>query len=283
MDNISDRLIILFYNTLGACFEQVLWLFGPLFLIGYVLHWVSKLRDKALAASVGSRIGMYLTGWIGIPVHEMGHAIFCFIFRHKITEIKFFSLSEDETLGYVKHEYNPKNSYQKIGNFFIGIAPMLFGAIVIYAALGILLPQYLPEELSGSIAKTGWEIFKNFFSANNLNDWRFWIFIYISLAVSCHMKLSTADLKGTSSGLITILCLMFLINLIANAVFNFGLEGLPASHWLVNKMNLILSLFYSIMLYALVLSLIYLAPVYLLFGASKLIRKISSKISRARK
>jgi hypothetical protein len=282
MDDISDRLIVLFYNTLGACFEQILWLFGPLFLIGYVLHWISKLRDKALAASVGDKASLYLTGWIGIPVHEMGHAIFCFLFRHKIAEVRFFSISEDETMGYVKHEYNPKSSYQKIGNFFIGIAPMLFGATVIYAALGILLPQYLPEELSGSIARTGWEIFKNFFSAENFSSWRFWVFIYISLAVSCHIKLSSADLKGTSSGFITMLCLIFLVNLIANMIFNFGLEGLPVSHWLVGKVNLLLSLFYSIMLYALALSLIYLAPVYLMFGVSKLIQKISSKIFHAR-
>jgi hypothetical protein len=277
----SDRLFILLYNTLGACLEQIVWLFGPLFLIGFALHWISKLRDKALCSSVGEKANLYLTGWIGVPAHEMGHAIFCFVFRHKITEIKFFSPSEDETLGYVKHEYNPKSSYQKIGNFFIGIAPMLFGATVIYAMLGILLPQYLPQELNGSIAQTGWEIFRNFFSSENLGNWRFWIFIYLSLAVSSHIKLSAADLKGASSGFITLLCLIFLVNLISCAVFGFGLENIAASHWLAIKMNLLLSLFYSIMLYALALSLIYLALAYLLFGVSKLIRKIFSKTSRA--
>jgi len=277
--DMSDRLFILLYNTFWACFEQILWLFGPLFFIGFALHWISELRDKALAASVGNKFNLFFTSWIGTPVHEMGHAIFCVIFRHKITELKFFSLAEDGNIGYVKHEFNPKSSFQKIGNFFIGIAPMLFGAIVIYVLLGILLPEYLPHELSGSIAKTGWEIFKNFFSMSNFSNWRFWIFIYLSFAVASHIKLSKADLKGASSGFITLLCVIFLVNLIANIIFNFGLGGLSTSHWLAVKMNIFLSLFYSIMFYALVLSLIYLA----LAHAIRIGHKIFSKIFRARK
>jgi hypothetical protein len=276
--NFSDKLLILLYNTVGACLEQIAWLFGPLFLIGFAMHWISELRGKALAESVGNKLDLYLTGWIGVPAHEMGHAIFCFIFRHKITDAKFFTPTEDGNLGHIKHEFNPKSSYQKIGNLFIGIAPMLFGATVIYALLGILLPQFLPEELSGSIAKTGWEIFKYFFSADNLSNWRFWIFIYLSFAIAAHMKLSVADLKGASSGFITLLCLIFLVNLVANIFFNFGLEELAASHWLVTKMNLLLALFYSIMLYALTLSLIYLA----MAQALRIVHKISSKIFHAR-
>ena len=269
---LSDRLFTLLYNTLKACFEQILWLWGAFFLIGFALYFVSKLRDKAFANSFGYKIELFLTGWIGIPTHEMAHAVFCFIFRHKITEAKFFSPRDDGTMGYIRHEFNPKSSYQKIGNFFIGIAPMLFGAVVIYALLGILLPEYLPDELSGSIAKTGWEIFKNLFSFSNFGNWRFWIFIYLSLGIASHIKLSSQDFKGAASGFLTLLCLIFLINLTANTFLDFGVKSISGSQWLSTKINILLSLFYSIMLYALALSVIYLLFSYLLLGIAKLVK-----------
>jgi len=288
--DISDRLFILLYNTLWACLEQILWLWGALFLIGFALYFVSGFRSRAFAASVGSKAELFLTGWIGIPVHEMGHAVFCFIFRHKITEAKFFSPEKDGTMGYVRHEYNPKSTYQKIGNFFIGIAPMLFGTLTIYALLGILLPQYLPQELSGSIMRTDWEIFKNFFSFENFGNWKFWVFIYLSFGIASHMKLSAQDFKGATGGFITLLCLIFLVNLIANMLLAFGLKDLSVSGWFTTNMDILLSLFYSIMLYALAISVIYLLFSYLLLGITNFlvlpvfrkVRKIFSKIFHVR-
>jgi len=269
----SDKLFFLLYNTLKACFDQILWLWGAFFLIGFALYFISNLRGKAFAASIGHKAELFLTGWIGVPVHEMGHAVFCFIFRHKITEAKFFSPKEDGTMGYVKHEFNPKSSYQKIGNFFIGISPMLFGTVVIYALLGILLPEYLPEELSGSIAETGWGIFRNFFSFSNFNDLRFWIFIYLSLGIASHMKLSVQDFKGARSGFITLLCLIFLINLIANMFLDFGLKSISISQWFTTQISVLLALLYSIMLYALVLSVLYLLFSYAVLGVAKVVKK----------
>jgi hypothetical protein len=268
----SDKVYNLFYHTFGACLEQILWLWGMFFLIGFALYFISKLRDQAFASASIPKAELFLTGWIGIPVHEMGHAVFCFIFKHKITEAKFFSPQEDGTLGYVRHEFDPKSSFQKIGNLFIGIAPMLFGTTLIYALLGILLPQYLPQELSSSIAETGWEIFKNFFNSDNFSNWRFWVFIYLSFGIASHMKLSVQDFKGATSGFITLLCLIFLVNLIANIVFSFGLKSLYLSHWFTTQVNVLLALFYSIMLYALVISLVYLLFSCILLGIAKIIK-----------
>ena len=281
--DISDRLFILLYNTLGACLEQILYLLGPLFLIGFALHFVSEFRSRAFAASIGSKAELFLTGWIGIPVHEMGHAVFCIIFRHKITEAKFFSPEEDGTMGYVRHEYNPKSTYQKIGNFFIGIAPMLFGTLVIYVLFRILLFQ--SQELNGS-----GEFLKNFlYSLTNdgsFGSWRFWVFIYLSFGIASHMKLSTQDFKGAIGGLITLLCLIFLINLIANIIFTSNPElgfsdGFKRLH----------SLFTLIMLYALAISVIYMMFSYLLLGITNFlvlpvfrrVHKIFSMIFRVRK
>ena len=272
---ITDKLYTLFYHTIVASFEQILWLFGPLFLIGFALYWVSKLRNKALAESVGGKAGLFLTGWIGIPVHEVGHAVFCLIFRHKITEIKFFSPQEDGTMGYVKHEYNTKNFYQRIGNFFIGIAPILFGVAVIYALLWIFLPECVPQELGEGIGITGLEILKNIFNSDNFGNWRFWVFLYLSLCIASHATLSTQDFKGAVPSFLILLCLIFLINLTANIFFNYGLDSLSFTYWFTGKTDILLSLFYSVMLYALAVSVIYLIFSYLLFGIFKLFKRKS--------
>ena len=48
--------------------------------------------------------GVYLVAWLGTPLHELGHALFCLIFRHKIEDIKFFKPDKvNGTLGYVYH------------------------------------------------------------------------------------------------------------------------------------------------------------------------------------
>lgn len=277
MEFSDNKLFVLLINTLKACFEQIFWLFGPLFLIGFAIYFICNLRNKVFAKSVGNKVELLINGWIGIPVHEMAHTIFCVIFRHKIVEAKYFSLNTEDAAGFVKHEFNPKSSFQKIGNFFIGISPMLFGAVVIFAMLGIFLPQYLPTQLSGNIAETGFGIFKNFFNIENFSNWRFWVFIYLSIGVASYAKLSAADFKGAAGGFITLLCLIFLINFIANLIFSFGLKSIYLSALFAMKMNVLLALFYSIMLYMLVLSIIYLAFAYMIYGFYNLFNKIRSK------
>ena len=71
-------------------------------------------------------------------------------FGHKVTEIKLFQInSADGTLGYVNHSYNPKNIYHKIGNFFIGVAPIIVISAVLYLLAWWLLPGFVAE-ISGS-------------------------------------------------------------------------------------------------------------------------------------
>jgi len=266
---IIDKLYYLLCHTLIASFKQIIWLFGPLFLIGFALYGISRLRNKVLAESVGSKAVLFLTGWIGIPVHEAGHALFCLIFRHKITEIKFFSPQEDGTMGYVKHEFNSKNFYQKIGNFFIGIAPMLFGAAMIYALLWIFLPECLPKELGEGIGITGLEILKNILNSDNLGSWRFWVFFYLSLCVASHATLSVQDFKGAVPSFLIMLFLIFLVNLVANIFLSNGLGSVSFTNWFSEKTDILLSFFYSVMIYALAVSIIYLIFSYLLFLISK--------------
>lgn len=83
-----------------------------------------------------------LTAWIGVPIHELGHAIMCVLFRHKIVATQFFPTDTSQgALGYVQHQYNHKSVYQRIGNFFIGIGPIISGI----TALILLMRYFVPE------------------------------------------------------------------------------------------------------------------------------------------
>lgn len=177
---------------------QVLWQTILFLLIG-VLPWIavalvmqllSNSIRKSLAKIFGIQGYIYLTA-PGVMIHEIGHAIFCLIFRHKIVEMKLFSPEEDGTLGYVNHSYNPNSFYQRIGNFFIGTGPIWFGV----AVLSLISWLLLPNEMQIS----------NFFSLNFWGRWQSYIWLYLALTISSHITLSPPDFAGSVDGGIAIM------------------------------------------------------------------------------
>ncbi len=238
--------------------KQLAWLFGLLFIFGFLLYLLARFTRTSYVKTIGSRFDIVFTGWIGTPVHELGHAIFCILFRHKIVEIKLFAPnSEDGTLGYVKHSYDTSSIYQKVGNFFIGIGPILFGTIVLYALLYFLVPNsetifnYIrtqSQTLAGSthgefngVPVTLWEtskhIFASLFSASNFSDYRFWIFLYASICVASHMELSPPDIKGAWKGLLILVLVFLFINLIIIGTETLGYHQHLGKWWQYIKLE----------------------------------------------
>ena len=118
-----------------------------IYLTGLIIHIVNSLFVR-LVRSNKIIIG---TGLIGTPLHELSHAIMCIIFGHRIDEMKLFQFpDEDGTLGYVNHSYNRRNIYHLIGNFFIGVAPILVGSVFIFLLMYFLLPNTFSEVLNVS-------------------------------------------------------------------------------------------------------------------------------------
>jgi hypothetical protein len=184
--------------------------------------------------SYNPKLDIYLTGWIGTPIHELGHAIFCIIFGHKITAIKLFGPNSlDGTLGYVYNSYNADNYYQKIGTLFIGAGPIILGSFILYTLMYFLVPNHneiskllstrIVQNLSISnvwdnltrILLIGINIITLIFSFSNFSSITFFIFLYLSLCIGSHMQLSPPDLKGMWPGLVIIAIGLLVVNIFA--------------------------------------------------------------------
>lgn len=189
---------------------------GAVFGVGFIISLINRLF-YSLAGT--SKAVVYGTGIIGTPIHELSHALFCLVFFHKIEEIKLFQISdEDGTLGYVNHSYNNKNIYQLIGNFFIGVAPILVGTVFLIGMLFLISPNTF-SSITGTLSSsmiysdifpTLGEVIKAFFSG--YTDWKWWLYLILVILVAIHMNLSTADLKGTVIALPFIAIVLIIVN-----------------------------------------------------------------------
>lgn len=221
------------WSVIVVTLGQLVFLFAPLAILGTILHVLAK-AVSSLGDSLLGRKGYYWTfGWLGTVVHELGHAIFCVIFRHRITEIKLLTLDTQGTLGYVNHSYDPDSLYQNIGTFFISIGPIILGSLVAYLSARFLLLPEIQSSLRELTVKGDsflslqaiWELLKEFSMAAygflrsfvenfDLTDWRLYLFLYIVGSVASSQELSSADLEGVWYGLGVIIGAVFMLNLL---------------------------------------------------------------------
>lgn len=201
---------------------QLLFTVGVVALFGFFI----ALCRRALYRCVGAPAykALLVTGVIGTPIHELSHALMCLIFGHRITEIKLYQLnSKDGTLGYVNHTYNPRNLYCQIGNFFIGIAPILGGSGVLLLLMFLLTPDMFASvaetfraataftsgapDFGGYFALFG-SVVRDIFAVENLKNALWWVFIVLAVMISSHMELSAADIRSSVVGLILFVVLL---------------------------------------------------------------------------
>lgn len=201
---------------------QMVFTVGFIFLFGFII----ALCNSRFYANFGSRARAvcYATGFIGTPIHEFSHALMCLIFRHRIIEIKLFTPdSEDGTLGYVLHTYNRRSFYQRVGNLFIGVAPILVGALLLAGILYLLLPDLVVQaaseigavDFASDIGASFGHIFSAFGSMfSYAATWQWWVFVLIGSLIALHMTLSRADVRGALSGLVLYFALFLVADLV---------------------------------------------------------------------
>lgn len=232
--DLIDRMLSLFFSSLMLTLQVFLELFGGIFIMGILLYFFARFTRNLFAQTFGQRTEVVLTAWIGTPVHEFGHAFFCLLFGHKIKKIKLFTPgAKDGSQGLVVHTYNSRNLYHRVGNFFIGTGPLISGSAAVFLLVWCLLPSsrsvfdHIHPEKFELVFDSGfflvfieklWQqtlsLIPVIFSATNYSQWQFWLFMYLSLAVSAHMELSPPDLKQMWSGLWLILLLILAFNIV---------------------------------------------------------------------
>ena len=215
---------------------QLLQLFAIGIAGGLAIYFLETLTLRSFMKSVGWR-GVLWTAWIGTPIHEISHAVVCPVFRHEVLEVKFFDpASDDGTLGYVRHSYDPEKAYQILGNFFIGVAPLIVGAHVLYLVALLLHPEArgiqgivtenadalsqadAVTERMALLAGTSFELIWKLISPSGFTSLKYWLFLYLSVCIATHMAPSPQDMRNGLPGLLLFSAVLLLANLLASLV-----------------------------------------------------------------
>lgn len=237
---------------------QLLGVFGIFFLFGFVLSKIEEQTHNIYRRTIGWK-GILFTAWIGTPIHELGHVFFVKLFHHKVNKISLFQPNEETGgLGHVDHSFSKYSLYQRIGNFFIGAAPMIFGSIVLVTLLYFLVPTgkqaFLPLTAEQSsifvIIKSLKQTLFNLFAWENLTAWNFWLFLYISFCIASHIAPSKKDRQGMWGGLLWLVLILILVNAITLSL------GVDITKFVLG-INQYLGILIAIFTYALIISVIH--------------------------
>ena len=267
--------LVFIKDLLIATFGQLAALFAGAVIFGLLIHIISQLTFRSLLKALGMK-GVYLVAWLGTPIHELGHVLFCILFLHRIETIKLFEPDPvTGTLGYVTHTWNKRNPWQVLGNFFIGIGPVLLGCAALLGLFYFLIPagsetwgsivtnagqidsSYAFTDYISIFGESAFSMLRAIFTMNNPGHWQFWVFLYLAICVSSNVRLSWDDLKLTLRGLGCIVLPFLLLNLTAMLVGSGSDEFFPVS---ASSMGVV----YSLFVMALVLAVIGFILIYFL-------------------
>ena len=227
-----------------ATFILLCILIGPGLVLAVAINHVTGFVQRQAVRGMGRTLYLYLFGWLGISIHELGHAAFCVVFRHRIVEMKLFSPdTETGVLGYVRHRYSRRSVYQNIGNFFIGIGPLIFGTIIIYHVsyyllgldtLGAANEFNLRAGDLGTwtgikeVSQNAWEsttgVLEEISAWDNLSSWKFYLFVYLVFCIGSSIRLSPADIRGASKGFGILVLILLCFNLSTNWARSFAVD-----------------------------------------------------------
>lgn len=261
---------------------QLIYFVVVVFVAGFLISLLNRLFYRIVKQQ---KAVCYATGFIGTPIHELSHALLCLVFLHRIDEIKLFQFDDGSgVLGYVNHSYNKRNVYQQMGNYFIGIAPILVGTLIVFFSTQLLLPDAFVRiggQLSvlAGISDGGisWNSLSVVFQTLGVmigtvfgaitTGWQWWLFILIVFCIALHMNLSGADIKGSLRGLPFVILILVVLNL---ALGFFG--GVYRSF--TSFMNLVGSYLMGTLLLSLIFSAICILIALLIRGIIELVSLI---------
>ena len=211
----------LILSLIVALAIQIGALFGLFFIFGFLLSKLQEWTQQNYYSSIGWK-GILLTGWIGTPIHELSHLVFAWLFAHRIERIRLFAPNQETgELGEIRHSYNPHNLYQRAGNFFIGAAPTIGGTAALALLAFFFIPNsselFVPLSFNSAsfqnFALNTFSVFTKILTPTNFQSKTFWIFLYLSFCVSCHMAPSKPDRRQMWGGFAWIITGLVLFNI----------------------------------------------------------------------
>jgi hypothetical protein len=191
------------------------------------------LVNRSVGRSILRRFGSaayFATTAPSTGLHELSHAIMCILFLHRIESMALFSYDPvTGRSGYVRHCWNTGSLYQKAGNFFIGVAPMISGVLLLFLLgkqCGVHFDAGRGAQLALSGASAHWTGpavarhitgpllagFTGLVTPNNFANPYFYLYLPAALIVSRAMAPSLQDLKGSWLGVAALTVFVVLAN-----------------------------------------------------------------------
>ena len=227
-------------------FLKALWYtLGIVVICGLCVSFFRFLFEKMLGGRWGYRV-VLATSIVGTPIHELGHALMCLLFGHRITAMALWQpRAKDGTIGFVTHTFNRRNPYHVLGNLFIGVGPIFSGMAVLTLAVWLGFPSAFGGFIaaahqaaqSGDIPGMLFEglsllprMGQELIGGDPTSLWRSIPAILLILAVSQHISLSVEDIKGALRAvplyLLLIVILTVICGLLGGTVMDAVLGGL---------------------------------------------------------
>ena len=223
------------------------------------------------------------TSLLGTPVHELGHALMCLLFGHKITDISLWQPSApDGRLGYVTHAYRRRNLYHILGNLFIGIGPIFSGLGVLALALGLGFPDTFTHYMTASSAMASEgagfftlfteglkmlpRIIEELIHGTEVPLWGRILALVVILAVSQHISLSPEDIKGSLTAIPLYLAIILLLTAVCGLI---GTGAMTAVSGALSIFSAYLTALFVIVLVSALIQLLVALPIWglrMLFG-----------------
>lgn len=96
--------------------------------------------------SIHARRVYRATGYIGVPVHELSHALVCIVFGMRITKIDWYAPNQTTgRMGGVEFRYSPYSIAHGVGLALHGIAPLVAGSAIVLLLLNAFHAVEAPE------------------------------------------------------------------------------------------------------------------------------------------
>ncbi len=250
---------------------------GAVVICGLVVSLCRRLFVYLMGNGAG-RAAVIATSVIGTPIHELGHAVMCLLFGHKITDMALWQPADKSgTLGYVTHAYNPKNPYHILGNLFIGIGPIFSGLGVLSLLLWLCFPYVwdMYRMAAWNAASGGFGELLVFGASLSsfprllvhaatdaaVPIWARILGAVGLLSVSLHIELSLEDIKGAAKAIPLYLLLAALLTAVCGLL---GEGAMTAVGDALARFSCMLAALFSVVILISLLQVLVALPVFLL-------------------